>query len=70
MFKQVMRSAKIRVLMLLLASCFFANANGLEMPDVFSDNMILQRETTFPVWGASEGWDKSEYFVCGNNEKD
>ncbi len=40
--------------MLLLASCVFENARGVEMPDVFSDNMILQRETTVPVWGRAE----------------
>jgi len=37
------------LLMLLFASAVFGNDRGVEMPDVFSDHMILQRETVVPV---------------------
>ena len=50
----VLKYSQALLLMLLLAACFFENAKAVEMPDVFSDNMILQREATIPVWGRAE----------------
>ena len=57
------------LLMLLYASGAFGNARGVEMPDVFSDNMILQRETVVPVWGRAEDGTKVSVSFAGITKK-
>ena len=58
----------MRLLMLIFAFIVFENAKAVEMPDVFSDHMILQREATIPVWGSAGKWHKNKCFVCRNHK--
>ncbi len=64
-----MKRITIHVLMLLYASTLFGNDRGVEMPDVFSDNMIIQRETVVPVWGRAEDGTKVSVSFAGLTKK-
>ena len=55
----------MRLLMLIFAFIVFENAKAVEMPDVFSDHMILQREATIPVWGSAENGTKISVSFAG-----
>jgi sialate O-acetylesterase len=57
------------LLMLLYAAAVFGNDRGVEIPDVFSDNMILQREAVVPVWGRAEDGTKVSVTFAGLTKK-
>lgn len=43
-----------KLLMFLIYTAIFTNLDAIEIADVFSDNMILQRNTDIAVWGKSK----------------
>jgi hypothetical protein len=43
-----------KLLMFLIYTAIFTNLDATEIADVFSDNMILQRNTDIAVWGKSK----------------
>lgn len=55
--------------------CTTVHAN-IELPSVFSDGMVLQQQTTVPLWGASDAktvsvttsWNEKNYRVQVNND--
>ena len=64
-----MKRMTIQLLMLLYASSVLGTTRGVEMPDVFSDNMIIQRETVVPVWGRAEDGTKVSVSFAGITKK-
>jgi sialate O-acetylesterase len=64
-----MKRITIHVLMLLFASHVFGNSKGVEIPDVFSDDMVLQRETVVPVWGRAEDGTEVSVSFAGLTKK-
>lgn len=49
-----MKDLRLRVFLLLMLVPFALNAQELKLAHIFSDHMVLQRETTAPVWGWGE----------------
>lgn len=47
-----------RILLILCAALPGAGANGIELPRVFSDGMVLQRGQPIPVWGRCDGCER------------
>jgi sialate O-acetylesterase len=54
-----MKISKIAVLLIALAFCLSVQAK-VALPGIFSDNMVLQRETAIPVWGTAASNEKIE----------
>jgi len=42
------------IFLILLLGCCSASFGAVRMPAIFSDNMVLQRDTPIPVWGWAE----------------
>ena len=43
--------SKIILLFLIFSSCSKQKENSFEMPQLFSDGMVIQRDTTVTIWG-------------------
>jgi len=62
------------VLFIILSHSAFANVT---LPNIFSDNMVLQRNTEVTIWGwanpqeeliVKAGWDHQEYKIKASNQ--
>ena len=57
----------IRFGVVLLAFCAAIAANGVELPHVFGDNMVLQRGQRVPVWGKGAPGEKVTISFAGQS---
>ena len=67
---------KLSILLFLFANSVLLSAR-IELPKIFTDNMVLQQKTDAPVWGKSlpnkdvkiiTSWDKKTYTVRSDND--
>ncbi len=66
-----------KILLLTVCACAVAGVRALNMPQVFSDNMMLQQSTQARIWGwagaggevsVTTGWDGKEYKTTASKE--
>jgi len=63
-----MRTKFLIIIYLLFIHLFFLNAQ-VKLSPVFSDNMVLQRDTQAPIWGKSDPNKNIEVITSWNNKK-
>ncbi|QHI68924.1 sialate O-acetylesterase [Tichowtungia aerotolerans] len=61
----MMKRLFIGLLILLAAECF---SEGLQLPTVFSDHMVLQRDQSVPVWGSGTPGEKITVEFAGQSK--
>lgn len=45
--------------LIILAFTYFTTAHGLELPLIFSDNMVIQQNDSLHIWGWGNSWNSS-----------
>ena len=66
MQKSIMRKS-IQLGVVLSAFCAVLAADGVELPNVFGDNMVLQRGQRVPVWGKGAPGEKVTVSFAGQS---